>query len=147
MTTQATAFTLLHHIQQTKPELTSQFEKLLEATITIADQIKTAGLGNILGQAGHQNSFGEDVQKLDEFSHNLLTNTLLQDKNVSAVISEEREEPIYSENKDGEYNVFMDPLDGSSNIDPTALSVLSSQFITKKADCCRKEKTSLPLDM
>lgn len=125
--------TLLQHIQDTKPALASQFEKLQDATITIADQVKTAGLGNILGQAGHQNSFGEDVQKLDEFSHNLLTNTLLQDERVAAVVSEERAEPIYSQHRNGDYIVYMDPLDGSSNIDTNCpIGTIFSIYDAKK---------------
>lgn len=109
--------TLLHHIQTSKPELASIFTLLQDAAITIADQVKTAGLSNILGEAGHQNSFGENVQKLDEEAHTVFVDTLLQDKNVAAIISEERDEPIYSENGEGKYIIFIDPLDGSSNID------------------------------
>ena len=139
----ASSPTLLQHIQDTKPQLASQFERLQDATITIADQVKTAGLGNILGQAGHQNSFGEDVQKLDEFSHSLLTNTLLQDKNVSAVVSEEREEPIYSDNKDGNYNFFMDPLDGSSNIDTNCPIGTIFSIYDKKGGLLQKGKDQI----
>jgi fructose-1,6-bisphosphatase I len=140
----ASSPTLLQHIQDTKPQLASQFERLQDATITIADQVKTAGLGNILGQAGHQNSFGEDVQKLDEFSHNLLTNTLLEDENVHAVISEEREDPIYSKkSKNGEYIVFMDPLDGSSNIDTNCPIGTIFSIYDKKGGLLQKGKDQL----
>ncbi len=110
--------TLLRHTQDTSPALTGIFERLQEAAITLSDQIKTAGLANVLGATGKTNSFGEEVQKLDEFAHDLFVNTLLDDHSVAAVVSEEREEPIFSEkNKNGEHIVFLDPLDGSSNID------------------------------
>lgn len=109
--------TLLHHIQEVKPELVDVFELLQEASTTIADQVRTAGLANILGEAGHTNSFGENVQKLDEFTHNLLVEILLENEDVFAVVSEEREEPIFSKKNRGKYIIFFDPLDGSSNID------------------------------
>lgn len=84
----------------------------------IASHVRMSGLVDIMGATGSKNVFGEDVQKLDEFANKLLVDNLRNSGHVYAVISEEMEKPAYA--KDGQtggYVVFMDPLDGSSNID------------------------------
>ncbi len=101
-------------------EATGRFTLLMnyiqEAGKIIASHIKKAGLTDILGKSGRTNISGDEVQKLDEFSNQLIINTLLESGLVHALASEELEEPIYSK-AGGEYTVFFDPLDGSSNID------------------------------
>lgn len=82
----------------------------------IASHIKRSGLVDILGQTGNKNAYNEDVQKLDEFSNSLLIDILSESGQVGTLASEELAEPIVV-NKNGKYNVFFDPLDGSSNID------------------------------
>ena len=82
----------------------------------IASHIKRSGLVDIIGQTGNKNSYYEDVQKLDEFSNRLLIDILAESGQVGTLASEELAEPIVVNNK-GKYNVFFDPLDGSSNID------------------------------
>lgn len=82
----------------------------------IASHIKRSGLVDILGQTGNKNAYNEDVQKLDEFSDHLLADILCESGQVGFIASEELAEPI-TINKKGKYNVFFDPLDGSSNID------------------------------
>ena len=73
---------------------------------------------DILGKTGKINNFGEEVQKLDELANELLINTLLSGGQVHAIISEENKEPVFAKKEnDGNYLVFFDPLDGSSNID------------------------------
>jgi fructose-1,6-bisphosphatase I len=77
-----------------------------------------AGLVDILGMAGKKNIQGEEVQKLDEFSNNLLIQYLSQSGEFFALASEELDEPIFpEEGKDAKYVIAFDPLDGSSNID------------------------------
>lgn len=84
----------------------------------IASHVKASGLVDIMGKTGNINTFGEEVQKLDEFSNKLLLDTLINSGEVYAVISEEMEDPVFApKDKSGEYIVFFDPLDGSSNID------------------------------
>ena len=82
----------------------------------IASHIKRSGLVDILGQTGEKNVYNEDVQKLDKFSNDLLIDILSNSGQVANLASEELEKPI-SVDKKGKYNVFFDPLDGSSNID------------------------------
>lgn len=84
----------------------------------IASHVKASGLVDILGKTGSTNSFGEEVQKLDEFSNKLLVDMLINSGTVHAVVSEEMPEPVFAPKEhDGEYIVYFDPLDGSSNID------------------------------
>jgi fructose-1,6-bisphosphatase I len=94
------------------------FHQLENAGKIIASHVKASGLVDIIGKTGNVNSFGEEVQKLDEFANNLLVDTLLATGDVYAVVSEEMEKPVYApKNHSGEYIVYFDPLDGSSNID------------------------------
>ncbi len=83
----------------------------------ISREVNKAGITNILGVAGSTNVQGEAVKKLDVFSNNQMLHALARSKIVSLVISEENEEMIRMQSSTGKYVVFMDPLDGSSNID------------------------------
>jgi fructose-1,6-bisphosphatase I len=82
----------------------------------IASHIKKSGLVDILGQTGKTNVYKEEVMKLDIFSNQLLVDIISSTGHVGALASEELEKPIVVD-KRGKYNVFFDPLDGSSNID------------------------------
>src|SRR5690349_12199125 len=86
------------------------------ATKIIASHVKASGLVDILGKTGDTNTFGEEVQKLDEFSNRLMVDMLIGSGQVYAVVSEEMEKEVYAPKEHaGEYIVFFDPLDGSSN--------------------------------
>lgn len=104
-------------VKDAKGNFTLLLTQLEYATKIIASHVRKAGLVDILGKTGATNVYQDEVQKIDEFSNNLLVETLLSTDQVFAVASEELEEPIYSKNKQGEYVVFFDPLDGSSNMD------------------------------
>jgi fructose-1,6-bisphosphatase I len=83
----------------------------------IASHITRSGLVDILGRTGETNVHNEEVQKLDVYSNQLLVDTLIGSGQTYAVASEELKEPVYAKKNIGEYVVFFDPLDGSSNID------------------------------
>ncbi len=70
----------------------------------------------IHGEAGNQNIQGEEQQKLDIISNNILLDTLTAQSACAGVASEELED-ITPANPDGEFLVLFDPLDGSSNIE------------------------------
>ena len=90
---------------------------ILENSVRIiGSHIRKTGLVDILGAAGGINTYGEEVQKLDEYANKLLIDNLIDSGYVYAVGSEELERPIFSNNLRGEYVVFFDPLDGSSNV-------------------------------
>jgi len=90
---------------------------ILENSVRIiGSHIRKTGLVDILGAAGGINTYGEEVQKLDEYANKLLIDNLIDSGYVYAVGSEELERPVFSNNLRGEYVVFFDPLDGSSNV-------------------------------
>jgi fructose-1,6-bisphosphatase I len=106
------------------PEATGALSWILSAlsisTKMIAAQVRRARLENVLGAVGSENIQGEQQQKLDVISNEILLRTLGGREGVSIVASEENEEPvILREAADGErrYCVLFDPLDGSSNLD------------------------------
>ncbi len=111
---------LLIERKKQKHDLTILLHQIENVSKVIASHVKASGLIDIIGKTGKKNTFGEEVQKLDEFANNLLIDTLLTGGQVHAVVSEENAEPVFAKKTtDGEYLVFFDPLDGSSNIDVT----------------------------
>lgn len=98
--------------------LTQALLAIENATKIIASHVRMAGLVDILGKAGKTNIQGEEVQKLDEFSNNVLIEQLSASGQFYALASEELDEPVYpEEGKNAKYVIAFDPLDGSSNID------------------------------
>lgn len=98
--------------------LTLLLTQIENAAKIIASHVKKTGLVDILGSTGKKNVYEEDVQKLDEFCDALLQKTLLASGQVFAVASEELPDFVFApKHLSGHYQVFFDPLDGSSNID------------------------------
>ncbi len=98
--------------------LTIALTAIESATKIIASHVRMAGLADILGQAGKTNIQGEQVQKLDELSNEILIKHLSDSGQFYALASEELDKPIYpSQGADANYVIAFDPLDGSSNID------------------------------
>ena len=118
--------TIERHILETQkkfPHATGTFTKLLQdmalAAKIIARETTRAGLTNILGSAGTDNTFGERQQKLDLFADKIICEMNDHTGRVAAMASEEHEDileipPHYGT---GNYVLLFDPLDGSSNID------------------------------
>jgi fructose-1,6-bisphosphatase I len=105
------------------PHASGEFSWLLSgltlATKIIADQVRRAGLVDIVGAAGGRNVQGEAVQKLDVLANQALLHCLGKRGNVAIMASEEDAEPVVvpRDRAQGRYVVIFDPLDGSSNID------------------------------
>ena len=105
------------------PSASGEFSWVLSgitlATKIIADQVRRAGLADILGVAGGKNIQDEVVQKLDVIANQALIHCLGKRGNVAVMASEENEEPVVVKRdwQHGKYVVIFDPLDGSSNID------------------------------
>ncbi|OGK31231.1 fructose-bisphosphatase [Candidatus Roizmanbacteria bacterium RIFCSPHIGHO2_12_FULL_33_9] len=112
--------------------LTLILNQIAEASKIIASHVKKSGLVDIQGKTGHVNIYQEEVQKLDTFSNDLLTDLLTELGYINMIASEEIEKPIILNNK-GEYSIFFDPLDGSSNID-TNINIGTIFSIYKNAD-------------
>ncbi|HLD01337.1 MAG TPA: class 1 fructose-bisphosphatase [Patescibacteria group bacterium] len=81
----------------------------------IASHIRKAGLADMMGTTGTVNASQDEVIKIDQYSNQLLIDTLSASGQVHALASEELEDIHYVEKENGEYVVFFDPLDGSSN--------------------------------
>jgi len=86
------------------------------ASKVVNREINKAGLIDIMGSMGSQNSTGEQQQKLDVLANIRFTRALTKGGEVCALISEETESFVDLSN-DGKYVIAIDPLDGSSNID------------------------------
>ena len=86
----------------------------------IAAKLERAGIEDILGDAGSDNVQGEQQQKLDVISNDLMMAALSAQDGVAALGSEEDDELLLTGSADADGNrfaVFFDPLDGSSNLD------------------------------
>lgn len=113
------------HSMQLKwsPTATGQFTSLLHDLILsakiISRSVTKAGLVDILGGTGDINVQGEQVQKLDDFANSVMIYRMKNCGVVCAVGSEEEEELVLVDQgkERGNYVIFFDPLDGSSNID------------------------------
>ena len=113
--------------------LTLLLNQIAEGTKIIASHVKKSGLIDIIGKTGETNSYQEEVQKLDKFTNDLMVDILSESGQVSLIASEELDRVIEVKDKGGEYMVFMDPLDGSSNIDTNApTGTIFSIFHTSK---------------
>lgn len=103
------------------PGATGELSQLLRdiglAAKIISREVNKAGITNILGEDGSQNVHGEAVKKLDLFSDRQLISALNRSDITCMVISEENDGIVELHNDGGKYIVYMDPLDGSSNID------------------------------
>lgn len=84
----------------------------------ITSAVQRAGIANLYGLAGEQNSTGDDQKKLDVLANDMMINALVNSGVCCLLVSEENEEPIIvPSGKAGKFCVAFDPLDGSSNID------------------------------
>lgn len=98
--------------------LTLLLTHIEQAVKIIASHARRTGLVDILGKTGGKNAYNQEVEKLDEYSNNLLVETLLGSGQVHAVLSEELPQALYAPKEHaGNYIVCFDPIDGSSNID------------------------------
>lgn len=103
------------------PGATGELSQLLRdlglAAKIISREVNKAGITNILGEDGSTNVHGESVKKLDLFADNQLISALSRSDITCMVISEENDGIVELDNEGGKYIVYLDPLDGSSNID------------------------------
>jgi len=99
-------------------ELTVLMAQLALACKATSRACAKAGIANLFGMAGDQNSSGDDQKKLDVLSNDIFINALVKSGSCCVLVSEENEEPIIvPEELAGRFCVAFDPLDGSSNID------------------------------
>lgn len=103
------------------PGATGELSQLLRdiglAAKIISREVNKAGITNLLGTHGSENVHGEAVKKLDIFADTQLISALDRSQITCMVISEENDGVVQLNSNGGKYIVYLDPLDGSSNID------------------------------
>lgn len=103
------------------PGATGELSQLLRdiglAAKIISREVNKAGITNLLGVDGSKNIHGESVKRLDLFADQQLISALDRSMITCMVISEENDGIVRLNSEGGKYIVYMDPLDGSSNID------------------------------
>ncbi len=97
-------------------ELSQLLRDIALASKVVNREVNKAGLIDLMGSAGSQNTGGEQQQKLDVLANIRFTRALTKGGEVCALISEETESFV-DLNNEGKYVIAIDPLDGSSNID------------------------------
>ncbi len=100
-----------------KGELSQLLRDLGLAGKVVTLSIAHSGISGLEGLIGGTNVQGEEQQKLDVVANIRFIRALTKGQQVCAVISEESDELIDTNNWHGRYVVAIDPLDGSSNID------------------------------
>jgi len=140
--TDVSYITVQQHIQEEQkrfPGSSGEFSSILSGIVMackmIQSKVRRAGLSDILGEHGNVNVQGEEQQKLDVYSNEVLSHFLGLREQVGVLASEENEEPmVVHGGADGaRYAVVFDPLDGSSNIDVN-VSVGTTFSILRRPD-------------
>jgi len=97
-------------------ELSQLLRDIALASKVVNREVNKAGLIDLMGAMGTQNTAGDDQQKLDVLANIRFTRALAKGGEVCALVSEEAESYV-DLNNEGKYVIAIDPLDGSSNID------------------------------
>ena len=131
------------------PGATGELSQLLRdiglASKIISREVNKAGITNILGFDGSTNIHGESVKKLDLFADQQLISALDRSLITCMVISEENDGIVKLSSKGGKYIVYLDPLDGSSNIDVNVSigSIFSVYMREARYDATVREQDAL----
>ncbi len=86
----------------------------------VSREVNKAGLVDLAGSIGTDNSSGERQQKLDKLADDMLISCLQNSGECCGIASEENKDFVTIKSlgdHDPKYVVIFDPLDGSSNID------------------------------
>lgn len=131
------------------PGATGELSQLLRdiglAAKIISREVNKAGITNILGVSGNTNIHGEEQKKLDTFADKQLISALERSQITCMVISEENDGIVQLQSHGGKYIVYLDPLDGSSNIDVNVSigSIFSIYLRESRYDPMVKESDAL----
>jgi len=134
--------------QAEHPGATGEFSSLLTQVglvgKLIAQDLRRAGLINILGTTGDTNVQGETVKKLDAIANDDFVKVFQHSGHVCALASEEMEKPVLLPDNwpQGKYMLLFDPLDGSSNTDNNMpLGAIFSVLKYSQSDCSPTEES------
>ena len=90
---------------------------LIKSCQKISHHIRHCNPTDMAQLIGDDNHSGDHIKLLDKLSQNFLFETLVTNKDIYGIISEEHETIFRTPHDDGQYIVAFDPLDGSSNIE------------------------------
>ena len=116
-----TQTTLRQHLQHqsTDTDLMILMEDIATACRMIADRVRHGAFAGVLGAAATQNVQGETQKELDVISDEIFQQIVGGNPALAALVSEEVDEVHWCKNapRAGDFVVYYDPLDGSSNLD------------------------------
>ncbi|GGD42035.1 class 1 fructose-bisphosphatase [Sinisalibacter lacisalsi] len=100
------------------PNLIFLIEDIASACRVIGNRLRNAAFEDNHGLAGEINVQGEDQKKLDVIADETFARICENSPRLAALVSEEKEEAVWlKEPEAGDFLLYYDPLDGSSNID------------------------------
>ncbi|MBY0433415.1 MAG: class 1 fructose-bisphosphatase [Cyclobacteriaceae bacterium] len=115
-------------------ELSQLLRDIALASKVVNREVNKAGLIDLMGGLGSQNTAGDEQQKLDVLANIRFTRALTKGGEACALISEETESYV-DLNNNGKYVIAIDPLDGSSNIDVNvSIGTIFSIYRRKSAE-------------
>jgi len=104
---------------QERAGLPSGFSLVVEAfadgAVDIGNDMRRAPIDGLTGSIGTQNVQGEEVQTMDKRSNDGVKSRMQKTGVVHCYVSEEEDDPTFF--GPGAWDVYIDPLDGSSGID------------------------------
>lgn len=100
------------------PALVFLIEDIAAACRDISYRVRNAAFAGELGSAGSVNVQGEAQKPLDLIANDIVEQSCGQNSKLAALVSEEIEEVTWLKTPEvGDYLLYFDPLDGSSNLD------------------------------
>ncbi len=116
-----TQMTLRQHLmaKATDTDLMILIEDIAIACCMISDEVRHGAFAGNLGAAGTENVQGEAQKSLDVISDEIFQALVGGNPRLAALVSEEVEEVNWRKEtpQAGDFVVYYDPLDGSSNLD------------------------------
>lgn len=115
-----TALSMRSYLMQNAydPDLIFLLEDIATASRAIAGLVRSGAFEGNLGSAGQTNVQGETQKTLDIMANDVFERECANSPRLAALVSEEVEEVTWlKEPKIGDYLLYFDPLDGSSNLD------------------------------
>jgi len=98
-----------------EPDLVGLLDAIAAATERIEALVRRAPLTHLVGLTGGTNVQGEAVHKLDAAANQVFVDAVRASWRVGHLVSEELDEPLGLGG--GPFDLFVDPVDGSSNTD------------------------------
>lgn len=118
MTDSANTFQQFLNARGVDQTLAGLLDDIAAACAIIADHVRRGALTGNLGSASSTNIQGETQKQLDVIANDEFVRRLSQNGDIAGLVSEEVDEVYWLKSSPGagDYLVYFDPLDGSSNL-------------------------------